>query len=428
MKFIMEYKVKEIKKGIKLHLIRNEKFKTNLVSVFLTTDLNRENITKNSLIPAVLRRGSKNMPTQEDISTKLEEMYGASFNCGIDKRGDNQVLKFYIEAINSKFLPQDAENILDETIANLLEIVFNPLIEDNAFLKTYVEQEKVNVAQLIDGKMDNKARYAVDRCIEEMYRNKPYSLYKYGYKEDLDNIDEKSLYKYYKELLNTCKIDIFVSGIIDEQISDRICKMPEIQNLNDRNAIFNMSNLQENINNNEQIINEAMDVTQGKLVLGLNLDTKDENMQYVALVYNEILGGSANSRLFQNVREKASLAYVASSSYIKIKNNIIINCGIEIKNYDKTLKLVREQLEELKNGNFSENDIDTAKKCLVSNIKIIDDEQDTEIMYFYGQEFYKTKLDINQYIEKIQSVTKQDVLNIAQNIKIDTIYFLNDKK
>lgn len=428
MKFIMEYKVKEIKKGIKLHLIRNEKFKTNLVSVFLTTDLNRENITKNSLIPAVLRRGSKNMPTQEDISTKLEEMYGASFNCGIDKRGDNQVLKFYIEAINSKFLPQDAENILDETIANLLEIVFNPLIEDNAFLKTCVEQEKVNVAQLIDGKMDNKARYAVDRCIEEMYRNKPYSLYKYGYKEDLDNIDEKSLYKYYKELLNTCKIDIFVSGIIDEQISDRICKMPEIQNLNDRNAIFNMSNLQENINNNEQIINEAMDVTQGKLVLGLNLDTKDENMQYVALVYNEILGGSANSRLFQNVREKASLAYVASSSYVKIKNNIIINCGIEIKNYDKTLKVVREQLEELKNGNFSENDIDTAKKCLVSNIKIIDDEQDTEIMYFYGQEFYKTKLDINQYIEKIQSVTKQDVLNIAQNIKIDTIYFLNDKK
>ena len=428
MKFIMEYKVKEIKKGIKLHLIRNEKFKTNLVSVFLTTDLNRENITKNSLIPAVLRRGSKNMPTQEDISTKLEEMYGASFNCGIDKRGDNQVLKFYIEAINSKFLPQDAENILDETIANLLEIVFNPLIEDNAFLKTYVEQEKVNVAQLIDGKMDNKARYAVDRCIEEMYRNKPYSLYKYGYKEDLDNIDEKSLYKYYKELLNTCKIDIFVSGIIDEQISDRICKMPEIQNLNDRNAIFNMSNLQENINNNEQIINEAMDVTQGKLVLGLNLDTKDENMQYVALVYNEILGGSANSRLFQNVREKASLAYVASSSYVKIKNNIIINCGIEIKNYDKTLKVVREQLEELKNGNFSENDIDTAKKCLVSNIKIIDDEQDTEIMYFYGQEFYKTKLDINQYIEKIQSVTKQDLLNIAQNIKIDTIYFLNDKK
>ena len=428
MKIIMEYKVKEIKNGIKLHLIRNEKFKTNLVSVFLTTELNRENITKNSLIPAVLRRGTKNMPTQEDISTKLEEMYGASFNCGIDKRGDNQVLKFYIESINSEFLPQDAENILDESIKNLLEIVFNPLVENNAFLREYVEQEKLNIAQLIDGKMDNKARYAVDRCIEEMYRNKPYSLYKYGYKEDLDNIDEKSLYKYYKDLLNTCKIDIFVSGIIDEQISDRICKMPEIQNLNDREARFNMSDLQEKIDNNEQIINEAMDVTQGKLVLGLNLDIKDENMQYVALVYNEILGGSANSRLFQNVREKASLAYVASSSYVKIKNNIIINCGIEIKNYDKTLKLVREQLEELKNGNFSENDIDTAKKCLVSNIKIIDDEQDTEIMYFYGQEFYKTKLDINQYIEKIQSVTKQDVLNIAQNIKIDTIYFLNDKK
>ena len=112
----MEYKVKEIKDGIKLHLINNDKFKTNLISVFLTTELNRENVTKNALIPAVLRRGSETMPTQEDISREMEEMYGASFNCGIDKRGDNQVLKFYMETVNDNFLPDNSENMLEKSI------------------------------------------------------------------------------------------------------------------------------------------------------------------------------------------------------------------------------------------------------------------------------------------------------------------------
>ena len=122
----MEYKVKEEKEGIKLHFIHNEKFKTNLVSVFITTKLTRENVTKNALIPAILRRGTKNMPTQETISKTLEEMYGASFNCGIDKRGDNQILKFYMESINDNFLPQNEENMLKTTITKLFEIVFNP--------------------------------------------------------------------------------------------------------------------------------------------------------------------------------------------------------------------------------------------------------------------------------------------------------------
>ena len=422
----MEYKVKNIKKGINLHLINNEKFKTNLVSVFLTTKLNRQDVTKNAMIPAILRRGSKNMPTQEDISISLEDMYGATFNCGIDKRGDNQVLKFYMESINDNFLPQDDENMLDKTIKKILEIVFNPLKEKDGFNKQYVEQEKNNIKQLIESKIDNKARYAIDRCIEEMYKNEPFSLYKYGYVEDLDKIDEVSLYKYYETLIQKSKIDIFVSGIVNDTVYDNILKAPEIQNLQDREPEFNMTSLDVIPNNKEQVIQESMDVTQGKLILGLNVFIENEAEQYNALVYNGILGGSANSKLFQNVREKASLAYVASSSYLKAKNNIIINCGIEIQNYEKALKIVKEQLEQMKQGDFSDNDVEVVKKVLIDAIKTIDDEQDTEIMYFYGQEFCKEKVDIEQYIEKVRSVSKQDVLKIAQNVTIDTIYFLKN--
>ena len=149
-------------------------------------------------------------------------------------------------------------------------------------------------------------------------------------------------------------------------------------------------------------------------------------MQYDVLIYNSILGGSANSKLFQNVREKASLAYVASSSYLKAKNNIFINCGIEIGNYEKALKIVKEQLDQMKQGDFTDDDIEVAQKGMIDAIQTIDDEQDTEIMYFFGQEFSDNKLDIEQYISRIQRVTKQDVLEIAKKVQIDTIYFLKN--
>ena len=164
----MQDKQNQIKEGIKLHTISTEKFKTNLIAVFLTTRLSRENVTKNAVISAVLRRGSKNMTTQEEISKQMEEMYGASFDCGLDKTGDNQVIKFYLETISDKFLPQEGEKILEQSLEKLLEIVLDPYLEDGKFKEEYVEQEKNNIKQRIEGKIDNKARYALDRCIEEM--------------------------------------------------------------------------------------------------------------------------------------------------------------------------------------------------------------------------------------------------------------------
>ena len=129
----MEYKQTEIKKGIKLHTIKTDKFKTNLIAVFLTAKLTRENVTKNAVISATLRRGSKSMPTQEEISKTMEEMYGASFDCGIYKTGDNQVLKFYIETVNDQYLPQKNENMLKTSLEKIFDIVFNPYTENESF-------------------------------------------------------------------------------------------------------------------------------------------------------------------------------------------------------------------------------------------------------------------------------------------------------
>ena len=422
----MEYKQTEIKKGIKLHTIKTEKFKTNLIAIMLTTKLNRKNVTKNALVPAVLRRGTKNLTTQEKINKKLEEMYGASLDCGLDKTGDNQVLKFYIETVNDEFLPQEAENMLKTSLEKIFEFVFNPYLENGCFKKEYVEQEKENIKQIIDGKIDNKARYSLDRCIEEMYKDKPYGLYKYGYVEDMKNINEKNLYEYYKQLINECKIDIFVSGIIDEETENIIKNNENIIKLKDREPQYNEPEIIAKRTEKENDVQESMDVTQGKLIIGMDLDIDDDNLRFDVMIYNSIFGGSANSKLFQNVREKASLAYTASSSYYRFKNNIFINCGIEIKNYEKALEIIKQQIEDMKKGDFTDEEVENAKKGIIASIKTIDDEQDTEITYFFSQELSKSKCNIEQYMQRISEVTKDKVVDVANKVSINTVYFLKD--
>ncbi len=422
----MKYKQIEIKKGIKLNVIQTNKFKTNLIAIMLTTKLDRENVTKNALIPAVLRRGTKTLKTQEEINKKLEEMYGASLDCGLDKTGDNQVLKFYIETVNDEFLPQNSEDMLKKSLEQIFEFVFNPYLENDGFKKEYVEQEKENLKQIIEGKIDNKARFALDRCIEEMYKNQPYGLYKYGYIEDMENINEKNLYEHYKKLISNCKIDIFVSGIVDEEIENIIKENENIKKLQDRIPEYNKIEISAKKSEKENYVQDSMEVTQGKLIIGMDLDVDNEDLRYDIMIYNCIFGGSANSKLFQNVREKASLAYTASSSYYRFKNNIFINCGIEIKNYDKALEIIKQQIEDMKNGDFTEEEVENAKNGIIASIKTIDDEQDTEITYFFSQELSNSKCNIEQYMNNIRAVTREKVIDIANKVSINTVYFLKD--
>lgn len=422
----MKYNEIDIKNGIKLHTIKTEKFKTNLIAVMLTTKLDRKNVTKNALIPAVLRRGTKFMQTQEEINKKMEDMYGASFDCGLDKTGDNQILKFYMETVNNEFLPQDAENMIKSSIEKIFEIIFNPYLENGVFKKEYVEQEKENIKQIIDGKIDSKARYALDRCIEEMYKNEPFGLYKFGYVEDLKDINEKNLYEYYLELIKTCKIDIYISGIVDENIHNIIKQNENIEKLQERKPDFKEFELTKKENEEAKEIQESMEITQGKLIIGLDVNILDKDARYKIMIYNSLLGGSANSKLFQNVREKASLAYTASSSYYRFKNNIFINCGIDIPNYQKALEIIKKQIEDMKNGDFTDEEIENAKNGIIASIKTIDDEQDTEITYYFGQELSGTKTRLEEYIENIQKINKADVLEVAKQISINTIYFLKN--
>ena len=177
---------------------------------------------------------------------------------------------------------------------------------------------------------------------------------------------------------------------------------------------------------NPNEILEKMDITQGKLVIGLDITSHIENLQIVALVYNALLGDGANSMIFQNVREKAGLAYSARSTFVKQKLNIFVRCGIQIENYEKALELIKVQLENIKNGDFTEEDLINSKTYLISSLKNVAEEQDTELIYYIGQEIAKTDMTLEEYIEKIENVTKEQILDVAKSISINTIYFLRN--
>ncbi|MBQ3407924.1 MAG: insulinase family protein [Clostridia bacterium] len=419
----MDYEKIKLKDGVTIHKINTTKFKTNLFAIFLTTPLTRENVTKNALISAVLRRGTENYKSQNIIAKELENMYGASFDCGIDKNGDNQVLKFYVESINDDFLPEKY-NLAEKSLKLLVDVVTNPLVENNGFKKEFVDVEKNTLKQIIEGKIDNKGRYALDRCFEEMYKGEPYGLYKYGYVEDLDKINEVDLYNYYKELISNCKVDVFISGFDmpnsgENQILD-IFK-PRTANYKVMTNLY----IENKIDEPREVI-EKMDVTQGKLMIGMDvLKLKKENRP-AASMYSVVLGGGANSKLFQNVREKASLAYTAGASYIKAKNSVLIRCGIETKNYKKALDLIKEQLNQIKNGDFSEDDINSAKQLILASYKSIKETQDGEINYYFSQELSDEFVSIEKNIQDIEAVNKEQIVEIADKIALNTIYFLTD--
>jgi len=302
----MSYTIEEIKQGIKLHCIDTNKFKTNLMAVIITLPLDRNKVTFDTVIPAVLKRGTKNLKSQEEISKKLENMYGASFDCGIEKIGDNHVIKFYLESLNDNFIPQnnvgaaslgDPRKTLKQSIDLLLDIIFNPYLENNKFKDEYVETEKNNIKLLIESKIDNKDQYALNRCVEEMYKDKPYGLYKYGYVEDLESINSQNLYDYYTKLINTSKIDIYISGELKkEDILEIIKNNENIEKLKERkpNYIVNSEQTEDKQEIKEKEIQDKMDIGQGKLVIGLDVELADYNSKFPVSMYNVILRRKCN--------------------------------------------------------------------------------------------------------------------------------------
>ena len=399
---------------MKIKKIETKKFKTNVYALYLTIPLTKENVTYNALIPTVLKRGCEKYNNQLEISKKLEEMYDATFGIGITKVGNNEVLKFYLESLNNNYLPNN-EDLSKTSIEMLLNIVMKPYLVNGKFDDDYVEQEKENLKKVIESRKDNKDTYATNRLLEEMFKEEPYGLYKFGNIDEIDNITSKKLYEKYKELIKNSEKYLYIVG--------------DVENLNiesyniDEKEITISKEFPVKILEKENIVKEQMDVTQGKLVIGLNTPN---NKQEVIALYNTILGKGANSKLFLNVREKEGLAYSAGSTYLKRNNAIIISTGIEVLKYNKAVEVIKNQLKDMEDGNITEKEMKDAKQFINAGLNLINESSENMIEYRFDKDLYNEEIDIEKYRKEIEEIKKEDIVKVAKQIKIDTIYFLGN--
>lgn len=414
----------KIGEGAYLNIIRTDKFKTNLISIYFIRPLSREEATLNALLPFVLRRGTNKYGTSLKIQRRLEEMYGANLSIGINKKGEKQVIRFTIEAVEENYV--GANELLHQVIEMFNELINNPLLENEAFLKKYVEQEKENLRKKIKGRINDKRSYAVDRCIEEMCKNEDFGIHKYGYIEDLDQINEKSLYKHYKKLIETSHIEISAVGLIDENNfltsikQDFILKRGNIVDLKREEIGKELEN--------KKIVNEKMEVSQGKLTLGYRINIPYENPLYNAfIVGNQILGGGPNSKLFLNVREKESLAYYVYAQTYKFKSIMLLAAGVEFQNYEKAVNIMKKQVEEVKAGKFNDEDIKKAKNSISNSIISLMDSNFSLSEFYLSQVLTKENRNIDEMLKQIKNVNKNEIVEAFQSLSLDTIYFLSNK-
>ncbi len=412
-----------IDKGINLNIIKTDKFKSNLISVYFIRPLVREEATKNALLPSVLRRGTKEYTNSLEIERKLENMYGSNLSVGISKKGERHVLRFSIEGPKKNYVKDEKQNV--ELIKMISSIIYQPYLEEEAFSESYLKQEKENLKRKIEGRINDKRSYAIERCIEEMCKNEKFSIYELGYVEDLESIDNVNLYKYYLEVLETSEIEIFAVGEFEEN---------EIQLLKDYNKTKRTNILEiprekiTNFNQTKNMVFEDMDISQGKLVLGYRASIPYEHELYNGLLLaSGILGGSPNSKLFINVREKESLAYYIGSQIYKFKSLMIVDAGIDFKTFEKTIEIVRANLDEMKKGMFTEEDIDISKKAISSSIRSIVDSNFLISEFFLSQNLTNDYKGLEETIKEIDNTPKNQIVEAANKINIDTIYFLRNK-
>ncbi|EOD01249.1 EF-P 5-aminopentanol modification-associated protein YfmF [Caldisalinibacter kiritimatiensis] len=416
--------LEKLEEGLYLNVIHTNKFKTNLVNVYILRPLNREEVTKNALIPLILRRGTKEYKTSLDIQKRLEELYGSNLSINVNKKGERQIIRFTIEGPDSDIVASD--NLLKDQLKMLYNIITNPLLEKELFSVKYVEQEKKNLKKKIEGRVNNKKQYALDRCIEEMCKNENYRLYKYGYTEDIEKITNSDLYKHYKEILKTSPIFISVVGnVMKEDIVEQIKNIFKFR----RDNIIEIP--REDVIKAVVEVNKVfdeMDVNQGKLTLGYRTNVPYEDELYESLLLaSNILGGGPNSKLFENVREKESLAYYVYSKSYKFKSIMLIASGIEFQNYDKALDIIRKQVEDMKKGKFEQGHIENSKSSLITAIKSMTDNNFSLAEFYLSQFITNDNRSINQIINNLKVISKDNVVEAAKKLSLDTIYFLKKK-
>lgn len=418
MSYVNEVKTKH--GGLTAHIVETEKFKTVSLIFKMLAPLTKEQVTKRALFPHVLLRGTESRPKTAELRSYLDELYGTSVSADLSKKGEQHVITFRLEIPNEKYL-KDQTPLLEKGLQLLAEIVFSPALEAGVFQSQYVDQEKRTLKQRIQAVYDDKMRYSNLRLIQEMCKNEPYSLHVNGEIDDVDAITADQLYETYRHVIQKDQLDLYVVGDVD---SKQVQAAIEQYFQTEERTLEAFANNHAEQPEPKEVIDEE-DVKQGKLNIGYRTNITFTDQDYSALqVFNGMFGGFSHSKLFNNVREKASLAYYAASRIDSFKGLLMVMSGIEVKNYKQAVSIIAEQFQAMKNGEFSEQDISQTKAMIRNQVLETIDTAYGLSEFLYQQAAAQVDIPIEDFLANIERVTKEDIIKVGEKIQLDTTYFL----
>jgi predicted Zn-dependent peptidase len=421
---ITDEKVTELP-GFKLHVVETSKYKTNTLVWKMKAPLTKENVTRRALLPQVLQSSSAKYPTTTVLRSYLDELYGATLFVDLAKKGEYHIMSFSLEIANEKFL-SDPAPLLKKGFELLAEIITNPNIEEKGFNSETVEKEKRTLKQRIQSVFDDKMRYSNVRLLEEMCKGEPYALQVNGEAEDVDAITPENLYEYYQKAFLEDEMDLYVIGDVKaEEVKQYVSQLLKFEKRTP------MRNETIEVRKKEQVheVKENQDVKQGKLNMGYRTNIVYGDPDYFALqVFNGIFGGFSHSKLFINVREKASLAYYAASRLESHKGLMMVMSGIDLKNYDQALRIINEQMEAMKKGDFTDEELEQTKAVIQNQILETIDTARGLIEILYHNVVALTDIPLQTWIDEMQKASKEEIVAVAKKIELDTIYFLTGKE
>ncbi len=411
----------EIAKGVRACFVKAEHFKTNVMSVHIVLPIDGD-MEANALLCYMLRRRCTKYPTMTSLNRRLAELYGASLACGISKNGDSQDICFRIVSVSDRFALSD-EGISKNCTELLLDILFEPKIENGCFSEEDIELEKRLLIEKIDGEFSEKRIYAKDRLVEEMFKGKPYGTGRFGKRDEIKNVTNERLIKAWKAYLEKAVIQFNFVGEIDESVKTLLQeKFSSI----DRSEVAKIETEIEPASDEVKKVDEKLAVKQGKLVMGLKTGPESVKEDFFPTrVMIDMFGGGPYSKLFMNVREKMSLCYYCSAQFIKDKGFVLVQSGIEDENEKKATDAILQELENMKTGNFTAEDIENSKKGLTDAFLSVGDTPES-IDAWIGARTLEEKIDLpREYAENINKVTAEEIKKAAEKVTLDTIYMLS---
>lgn len=415
----------EILPGVWLTALENDKFKTGCLSISLLTQLDRETAAMNALIPYVLRRGSRNHTDMQALATELDGLYGSYIEPVVRKIGEIQCIGFLASFADDKYLP-DGSGVF-ESIANLCgEILLAPCTKGGLLLPEYVDSEKDKLLDSIKSRLNDKRSWALQRLIEQMCFYEPFAVSRLGTEDTAENIYYQKLTKHYRSLIMTCPIEIFYCGslgadAVAEKLSDAFSGMPRGEIDYDIGTDIRMNAVEESVRE----FTDELSVTQGKLVMGYRLGDCMEDPDIAALyVFNAVFGGCVTSKLFMNVREKLSLCYYASSLVDLHKGLMIVSSGVDFDKFDAAKDEICAQLEAIKRGEVTDDELLAAKKSVASDLRATLDSQYNLEGFYLANTIDGLDFDPEELAEAVECVELQAVVDIANSVVGDAVYYL----